>query len=107
MQRTTGYRCFECCAKEGQPHAEHCLALVTAIQLARAKLSQGTETSESAENPQLSYPPTVTAVLQSALAFMDLRTGPMVEVFRAAGDRITAQRAAEDAFILDRMMRAV
>ena len=107
MQRTTGYRCFECCAKEGQPHAEHCLALVSAIQFARTRLSLGLGSCESTEGPPLSYPPTLSAVLQSALASMDLRTGPMVEIFRAAGYKIAAQCSAEEAFILDRVMRSV
>jgi hypothetical protein len=31
----------------------------------------------------------------------------MVKIFRAAGYKIAAQCAAEEAFILDRMMRAV
>jgi hypothetical protein len=106
MQRATGYRCFECCAKAGQPHAAHCLALVSAIQFARSKLSQGSDSCQPIEGPSLSYPPTLTAELQSALAFMD-RTGPMAEIFRAAGHKIPAQRAAEEAFILDRMMRAM
>ena len=107
MQRSTGYRCFECCAKEGQPHAEHCIDLVSAIQFVQSKLTQGSDSCQPSEGPPLSYPPTLSAVLQSALAFMDLRTGPMVEIFRAAGYKIAAQCAAEEAFILDRMMRAV
>ena len=107
MQRTTGYRCFECCAKEGQPHAEHCVDLVSAIQFAQSKLTQGSGSCEPTEDPPLSDLPTLTAVMQSALASMDLSTGPMVEIFRAAGYKIAAQRAAEEAFILDRMTRAV
>jgi hypothetical protein len=107
MPRTTGYRCFGCCAKEGQAHAEHCINLVSAIQFARSKLTQGSDSCEPIEGPPLSYPLDLTAVLQSALAFMELRTGPMVEIFRAAGYKIAAQRAAEEAFILARIMRAV
>jgi hypothetical protein len=107
MQRSTGYRCFGCCATKGQPHAEHCRDLVSAIQFAQSKLTQGSDSCEPTEGPPLSYPATLTAVLQSALASMDLHTGPMVEIYRAAGYTIAAQCAAEEAFILDRMMRAV
>jgi hypothetical protein len=49
----------------------------------------------------------VAAVLESGLAVMDLRIGPMATIFRAAGYKIAAQCAAEEAFILDRMMRTV
>ncbi|MCE3604662.1 hypothetical protein LXA47_13735 [Massilia sp. P8910] len=107
MQRSTGYRCYECCAKQGQPHAAHCVVLASAIQFAQSKPTQGSDSCEPVKGPPLSYPPTLTAVLQTALACMDLRTGPMVEIFRAAGYKIAAQCAAEEAFILDRMMRAV
>ena len=107
MQRSTGYRCFECCAKEGQPHAEHCRDLVNAIQFAQSKMTQGSDSCEPSEGPPLSYPHTLTAVLQSELAFTDLRTESMVEIFRAVGYKIAAQCAAEEAFILDRVMRTV
>jgi hypothetical protein len=107
MQRTTGYRCFECCANESQPHAEHCLSLLSAIQFARSMLPQGSDPCGPTESPPLSPPPTVATVLQKAIAFTDLRTDSMVEIFRAAGHKIPAHCAAEDAFILDRMMRAV
>jgi hypothetical protein len=107
VQRTTGYRCYECCAKEGQPHAEHCIDLMSAIQFARSKLPEDSNLCEPTEGPPLSPSLTVTTVLQSALASTDLRTGPMVEIFRAAGYKIPAQCAAEEAFIFDRMMRAV
>ncbi|NHZ80142.1 hypothetical protein F2P44_12765 [Massilia sp. CCM 8695] len=107
MQRSTGYRCYECCARQGQPHAAHCVVLASAIQFAQSKPTQGSDSCEPAEGPPLSSPPTLTAVLQTALACMDLRTAPMAEIFRAAGYKIAAQCAAEEAFILDRMMRAV
>lgn len=107
MQRSTGYRCFGCCAKEGQVHAEHCINLVSAIQFARSQLNQGSDSCEPIEGSPLNYPPDLTAVLQSALTFMELNTGPMVEIFRAAGHKIAEQRAAEEAFIFGRMMRAV
>lgn len=107
MQRSTGYRCSECCAKEGQPHAEHCRLLVNAIQFAQSKLTQGADSCEPTECSALHFPAMLTAALQSALACMDLRTGATVEIFRAAGYKIAAQCAAEEAFILDRMMRAV
>jgi hypothetical protein len=107
MQRCTGYRCFGCCAKEGQPHAEHCINLVSAIQFARSNLTRGSDSCEPFEDSPLSYPPDLAAVLQSALSFMELHTGPMVEIFRAAGYKIAAQRTAEEAFILARVMRAV
>lgn len=38
MQRSTGYRCAACCAKAGQPHAEHCRDLLSAIQFAQSRL---------------------------------------------------------------------
>jgi hypothetical protein len=45
--------------------------------------------------------------MESALPFMDFRTGPLAAIYRAAGYNIPRHCAAEDAFILDRMMRAV
>ncbi len=107
MQRSTGYRCSECCAEEGVPHAEHRRYLISAIQFAQSKLILGPDSCEPTEGPPLRYPSTLTTMLQSALATMDLRIAPMVEVFRASGYKIAAQCAAEEAFILDRMMRAV
>lgn len=107
MQRTTGYRCFGCCAKEGQPHVEHCINLMKAIQFSRSNLTRDSDSCEPIEVPPLSYPPDLAAVLQSALTFMELRTGPLVEIFRAAGHEIAVQRTAEEAFLLSRIMRAV
>ncbi len=107
MQRSTGYHCYECCAKEGQPHAEHCVELVSAIQHAQSELTPGSDPCEPNQGPPVSYPPTLTAVLQPMLELMDLRLGPMAKTFRAAGYKIAAQSAAEDAFIFDRMLRAV
>lgn len=107
MQRATGYRCYGCCAKEGQPHADQCISLVSAIEFARSNLTRALDSCEPVEGLPLSYPPDLAAVLQSALSFMEHRTGPMVQIFRAAGYKIAAQRTAEEAFILSRMMRAV
>jgi hypothetical protein len=107
MQRSTGYRCYACCAKEGQPHAEHCLDLVSAIQFAQSKLTQNSDSREPNDGRPSGYPITLNAVLQSTLAFMDLCTGPTVKTFRAAGYEIAEHCGAEDAFILDRLMRTV
>jgi hypothetical protein len=106
MQRTTGYRCFQCCAKEGVPHDEHCINVMRAIKFAHSNRKPVPDSCEP-EGPPLSNAPTVSAVLKAMFAFKDLPTGPMAAIFRAAGYKIAERWAAEEAFILDRMIRAV
>lgn len=53
------------------------------------------------------YPATLTPELEHALGFMNFRTGPIAHLFRAAGAEIPRKCEAEQAFVLDRMIRAV
>lgn len=57
--------------------------------------------------PQLVYPPTMTPTLKHVLGFPNFRTGPIAHVFQAAGFAIPTKCEAEQAFVLDRMIRAV
>lgn len=98
--------CSDCSANEGEPHTEQCSLLVNAIQFAQTKVTQDYSCGSTGQ-PLLSYPPTLSAVLLSPLTSLGLRTGAMVKMFRAAGFRVATQCAAEEAFILNRIIRAV
>lgn len=56
---------------------------------------------------QLIYPPVLIPELSKALGFMNFQTGPIAHIFRAAGHDIPTKCEAEQAFVLDRMIRAV
>lgn len=58
------------------------------------------------EVPML-YPRTMTPALENVLGFMNFRTGPIAHVFQKAGFAIPTKCEAEQAFVLDRMIRAV
>lgn len=57
--------------------------------------------------PALAYPANLTPELGHALGFMNFHTGPVAHVFRAAGYDIARKCEAEQAFVLDRMVRTV
>jgi hypothetical protein len=99
--------CSDCSANEGQPHTEQCSFLASAIQFAQSKLTQDWSSCGSTGRPLLSYPPTLSAVLLSPLTSLGLYTSSMVKIFRAAGYKVARQCAAEEAFILDRIIRTV
>ena len=58
------------------------------------------------EVPML-YPRTMTPALEHVLGVMNFRTGPIAHVFQKAGFAIPTKCEAEQAFVLDRMIRAV
>lgn len=53
------------------------------------------------------YPPTMTPELEHVLGLMNFRTGPIAHVFQKAGFAIPTKCEAEQAFVLDRLIRAV
>jgi hypothetical protein len=55
----------------------------------------------------LVYPPTMTPTLEHVLGMMNFRTGPIAHLYQAAGHAIPTKCEAEQAFVLDRMIRAV
>lgn len=55
----------------------------------------------------LLYPPNMTKELEDALSYMNFQTGPIAHVFQAAGFPVRRRCEAEQAFVLDRMIRAV
>ena len=55
----------------------------------------------------LIYPATMTPLLEHVLGFPNFRTGPIAHVFQKAGFAIKKKCEAEQAFVLDRMIRAV
>lgn len=57
--------------------------------------------------PVLAYPSTLTVELEEALGFMNFKTGPIAHIFQAAGFPVKRKCEAEQAFVLDRMVRAV
>ncbi|MDB5978691.1 MAG: hypothetical protein JWR07_5451 [Nevskia sp.] len=57
--------------------------------------------------PQLIYPPTMTPLLAHVMGFPNFHTGPIAHVFQKAGFDIPTKCEAEQAFVLDRMIRAV
>jgi hypothetical protein len=79
------------------------LATNQAVQIPLRRLRSGAATEASA----LIYPATLTAELEHALGFMNFRIGPMAQVYRAAGHNIATKCEAEQAFVLDRMVRTV
>jgi hypothetical protein len=58
------------------------------------------------EVPML-YPRTMTPALEHVLGFPNFRTSPIAHVFQKAGFSIPTKSEAEQAFVLDRMIRAV
>jgi hypothetical protein len=58
------------------------------------------------EVPML-YPQTMTPALEHVLGTMNFRTSPVAHVFQKAGFAIPTKCEAEQAFVLDRMIRAV
>lgn len=56
---------------------------------------------------ELAYPTSLTPPLKQVLSFMNFRTGPIAHVFQAAGFPIPKKCEAEQAFVLDRMIRTV
>lgn len=81
-------------------------AMVEEISDLRAALSSASATV-GAVPPALAYPPAMTPTLEHVLGFMNFRTGPIAHVFQAAGFPIPTKCEAEQAFVLDRMIRAV
>lgn len=57
--------------------------------------------------PSLTYPDTMTPELAHILGLSNFRIGPIAHVFQAAGHSIARKCEAEQAFVLDRMIRAV
>ncbi len=55
----------------------------------------------------LIYPATLTPELEHALGFMNFRTGPIAHIYQAAGYDIKSRAEPEQAFVLDRFIRAV
>ena len=55
----------------------------------------------------LTYPDTLTPALADALGFMNFRTGPIAHLLRAAGHDIAPKAEAEQAYVLDMLVRAV
>lgn len=53
----------------------------------------------------LRYPATMTAALAELLGLMNFRTGPIAQVYRAAGAEIRTKCEDEQAFVLDRFIR--
>ena len=53
------------------------------------------------------YPQTMTPALEHVLGVMNFRTCPIAHVFQKAGFAIPTKCEAEQAFVLDRMIRAV
>jgi hypothetical protein len=83
-------------------------AAIGMLSCALEKEQQGRASKPAAApDGQLIYPESLTPTLAHVLGFMNFRTGPMAHVFRAAGHDIATKCEAEQAFVLDWMIRTV
>jgi hypothetical protein len=111
MQTTTAFSCPECCAQQGQPHEPTCPTLQAPAEPAIGSWHTGLPLPDVAGEPAapapLIYPPELTPALAHILGFPNFRTGPIAHVFQQAGFKIATKCEAEQAFVLDRLIRAV